>query len=294
MPSSVPQFTTGLCPICGDAKLQFGFEKQGRRFWICTLCGLGLQWPLPTPNQLQRYYDEQYAAGMYATFTAASAMKTMTARQRIKELRPWVQVAGRWLDVGCADGVFVREAAAAGAQASGVELSSVAASQARAAGLDVQCGHLHDVDSAPAFDCITGFDVLEHVLEPRAMLQQIHQRLKPGGHVVLTLPDSSSVFARLMRSRWWFYIPQEHLHYFNPRTVKALGTLVGLEPVHVARTFKPLTYNYGLTQFKEFNPLIYKVLRGLSALIPERLREVIMPLYIGEMMVVFRKPLQQA
>ena len=278
------------CPLCGPVELKPLFEKKARRFWSCSKCGLEKQHPLPTLAELAAYYDGQFSTGMYQTFTSAEEMKTMTARQRLKEILPTIPPTGRWLDVGCANGVFVREAAALGANAEGVELSSVAVSQATAAGLPVVCGGLEDVSAEPAFDCITAFDVLEHVLDPLEFLQGIAKRLKPGGHAALTMPDKSSIYAKVMGSRWWFYIPEEHLHYFDPEIIRQLMHKVGLEPVAVGRTFKPLTYDYGLTQFIEFNPLIYRVMKLASSFIPRRLRQWIVPLYIGEMKAIARKP----
>lgn len=283
--------TIATCPLCGENPLRWLFEKKGRQFWACQKCGLEKQVPLPTLSELQTYYDAQFDSGMYQTFTSAEQMKTMTARQRLKEITPWIKPQGRWLDVGCANGVFVREAAALGAQAEGVELSSVAVNQAVEAGLPVRCGALEDVGTGADFDCITAFDVLEHVLDPLTFLQDIASRLKPGGHAALTMPDKSSIYAQLMGSRWWFYIPEEHLHYFDHEIIRALMIKVGLEPVNVSRTFKPLTYDYGLTQFIEFNPLIYRVMKLASAILPRKLRQWIVPLYIGEMKVIARKPL---
>lgn len=279
------------CPVCGEVSLRWLFEKKGRQFWACQNCSLEKQVPLPTLQELQAYYDAQFDSGMYQTFTSAEQMKTMTAKQRLKEITPVIKPQGRWLDVGCANGVFVREAAASGAKAEGVELSSVAVAQAVEAGLPVRCGGLEEIEDAPSFDCITAFDVLEHVLDPLTFMQDIAKRLKPGGHAALTMPDKSSIFAKLMGSRWWFYIPEEHLHYFDHTIIRQLMIKVGLEPVVVARTFKPLTYDYGLTQFIEFNPLIYRVMKLASAVIPKKLRQWIVPLYIGEMKVIARKPL---
>lgn len=265
------------------------FEKAGRRFAACTKCGLAMQVPLPPAETLQAYYDAQFADGMYAVFTAAEQMKTMTAKWRLKAIAPWVRPQGRWLDVGCANGVFVREAAATGVQAEGIELSGVAVSSAVASGLPVRRGALADVASGAAFDCISAFDVIEHVADPLAFLQDIVGRLRPGGHAVLTLPDKSSIFARLMGARWWFYIPDEHLHYFDRVIMRALLDKVGLETVSIGRAFKPLTYDYGLTQFEAYNPLIHGAMRLAAAIIPPGLRRRIVPLYIGEMMVIARK-----
>lgn len=288
--SAIHSGVNATCPLCGENPLRWLFEKKGRQFWVCQKCGLEMQVPLPTLEELQSYYDAQFDSGMYQTFTSAEQMKTMTARQRLKEITPWIRLQGRWLDVGCANGVFVREAAALGAQAEGVELSRVAVAQAVEAGLPVRCGALEEVPAGPDFDCITAFDVLEHVLDPLTFLQDIVARLKPGGHAALTMPDKSSLYARLMGARWWFYIPEEHLHYFDHEIIRALMIKVGLEPVVVSRTFKPLTYDYGLTQFIEFNPLIYRVMKLASVILPRKLRQWIVPLYIGEMKVIARKP----
>jgi len=281
---------TGHCPNCGPVALSPLFEKKGRQFWRCDGCDVRLQWPLPTARELEAYYEREFAEGMYATFTAAEEMKVMTAEQRLKELSPWVPMSGRWLDVGCANGVLVEAAAKRGIAASGVELSTHAVAQGVARGLDLAAGMLEDLPVEMKYDCITAYDVLEHVLDPRGFLQAVTERLKPGGYAVLSLPNVASIFAKVMGSRWWFYIPEEHLHYFTPATVSQLGQKVGLETVRVGRTFKPLTFNYGMTQFVEYNPLIYKVMKLASSLIPGKLREWIVPLYIGEMQVVFRKP----
>ena len=282
--------STGSCPLCGVVPLRRLFAKAGRQFAACVKCGLEMQTPIPTPESLEAYYDAQFADGIYAVFTAAGQMKTMTARWRLKEIARWRKAQGRWLDVGCADGVFVREAAASGVQAEGVELSGVAASSAVAGGLQVRHGRLADVESRAAFDLISAFDVIEHVADPLAFLRDIVTRLRSGGHAVLTLPDKSCIFARLMGARWWFYIPDEHLHYFDRTIMRALLDKVGLETVNIGRAFKPLTYDYGLSQFEAFNPLIHRAMKVASAIIPARLRRRTVPLYIGEMMVIARKP----
>lgn len=280
---------TERCPLCGPVTLRWRFEKKGRQFWSCPRCGIRMQRPLPTATELQAYYDAQYASGMYKTFADATEMKAMTARRRLHEISPRVPAAGRWLDVGAADGTFVREARRLGIQAEGVELSAVAVEQARGAGLPVTQGALEDVALMPGYDCITAFDVLEHVLDPSGFLSALADRLRTGGFAVLTMPNASSVFCRLMGPRWWFYIPDEHLHYFDPATIRAMMARAGLEAVEVSRTYKPLTFDYGLTQFVEYNPWIYRGMKLVAHVLPARLRARILAVYIGEIKVIARK-----
>ena len=279
-----------LCPICGPAEAAALFVKKHRKFHQCNGCGLRLQWPLPTEEELQQYYDNEFSKGMYRTFTEATVMKERTAAHRLRKVLRWTSPTGRWLDVGCANGVFVSTAAGLGADASGIELSSVAVEQARQQGLDVKQARIEDLPITDRYDCVTAFDVIEHVLDPNQFLQSIADRLNDGAACVLSLPDANSVFARIMGKAWWFYIPEEHLHYFTAGTIRKLATKVGLETAHVGKAFKPLTFDYGLTQFKEFNPWIYRVLSSLAFVIPKTMRSAVMPFYIGEMLVVLRKP----
>ncbi len=247
-----------------------------------------MQWPLPTQAELAQYYDREFAQGMYRTFTQAASMKEQTAQYRLRRVLRWADVEGKWLDVGCANGVFVASAAGVGADAYGIELSEVAVDQAVENGLQVRRARIEDLPSSERYSCITAFDVIEHVLDPFGFLEAISARLQPGGICVLSLPDLSSVYAKVMGKNWWFYIPEEHLHYFHPKNIQRLADRVGLEPIHIGKTFKPLTFDYGLTQFKEFNPWIYRVLSASSLVIPARLRRAIIPCYIGEMLVVLR------
>lgn len=281
------QSQTLACPLCGDSPFEKLFEKKRRNFWRCQSCGLEKQHPLPTPNELSEYYESSFRDGLYKTFTAAGDMKRMTAEQRIKELLPHVPLEGRWLDVGCANGEFIAQLQARGMQTvEGLELSSVAVEQAVARGLNVRCGTMEDLPAGETYDCISAFDVIEHVLDPLGFLQQITARLKPRGRLVLTMPDKSSLHRRLMGRRWYFYIPEEHLHYYDGTVMRGLFAKVGLTTVHTGTSFKPLTFDYGLTQFEEYNPIIHRMLKAFSVVLPSSLRQRIVPWPIGEFMAV--------
>lgn len=249
-----------------------------------------LQYPLPTPEALKAYYETSYAEGMYHEFAAATAMKEMTAQRRLLEISRHLPIAGRWLDVGCGDGMFVRVAGERGTQASGVELSDVAVRLAKEKSLDVSCGTVECLESNKRFNTVTAFDVLEHVLDPSEFLSQLHERVEPEGSLVLTLPDMDSLARRLMGSRWYFYIPEEHLHYFNRNNLSQLLVQHGFHVKAMPRTYKPLTFDYSMIQFQQFNPWIHRVLGTCGKVIPPGLRQKIVPLPIGEMMIIAERP----
>lgn len=274
------------CPLCGTARFKRLFSKKGRDFWRCSGCGLEKQIPLPDEEELQRFYDNEYKEGLYETFTSADKMKKMTARQRIKEMSPLINTAGKWLDIGAANGVFVEEALKKGAAAQGIELSEHAVVQARRRNVPVSRGSINDLKEDEFFDCITAFDVLEHLLDPFDFLKKAATHLYPNGRLVLTVPNKASVIRLLMGKRWYFYIPEEHLHYFDPSIIRGLLKKAGLEVFSIKPTYKPLTFDYSLTQFAEYNTGIYRALKFLSIILPRKLREKIIPVYIGEIMII--------
>lgn len=279
-----------ICPACGGEIFRKLFSKKSRDFWLCSSCGLQKQHPLPSDAELFEYYETSYRSGMYEDFADAGNLKNMTARQRLRELRRKTNVSGKWLDVGTSTGNFVKALLDDGVDAEGIELSETAVSVAREHGLPVRAGTIDMLPGEASFDTVSAFDVIEHVIDPIGFLESVWSRLNPGGHLVMTLPNLRSLSRFLMRSRWYFYIPEEHLHYFSPVTIAMMLRRRGFEEISVDPTYKPMTFNYAQTQFIEYNPAVYKVLNAAGKTIPASLREMVIPLPIGEMMVVARKP----
>ena len=277
------------CPLCGVVEFRKCFTKKDRHFYQCSQCDMQMQSPLPTLTELADYYEQSFANGMYQEFAAADEMKRMTARQRISEIQRTVPIEGKWLDVGCANGVFVQAVAGHGVDAAGVELSQHAVSIGREQGLSLHVGTVDDLPAGETYDCITAFDVLEHVLEPLDFIGSLRSRLNDGGHVIMTVPNTGGIVRRLMGKRWYFYIPEEHLHYFNRKNLAGLMRKQGFDVLEVGATHKPMTYDYAMTQFAEFNPLIFRVLKAVSNVVPKKLRSRPVPLPIGELRIIARK-----
>lgn len=276
------------CPVCQGTRFRKLFTKKGRDFWKCTECGLERQYPLPTIADLQAFYELSYAAGLYREFASAVELKRLTAEHRFRMIRD--ECPGhRWLDVGASNGVFVEFLRARGIDAHGIDLSHVAVAQARARGVPVESTRLEDYRAEAPFDVVSAFDLIEHAIDPVASLRAIHLLLAPGGKLVITLPNRDSAIRRLMGWRWFFYIPEEHLHYFGPSTIRRLLSRAGFATERVASISKPLSYRYSLAQLAEYNPTLHRPLRSLSRVLPSRVLDCVVPLPIGEMLVIARR-----
>src|SRR5260370_437257 len=198
------------CPICASDRARFAAEHHSLRVARCLDCGHGYVWPVPSPEFLDSIYrDESYYEGSedsigfrdYASLEPAR--KRMFARHlaRIEgDVRP-----GRILDVGGANGDFLKVARDRGWQVFGAD-PSAARAQVEAAGIQLVGTTVHDAKIEDgSLDAVTCWDVLEHVTDPVADLTRTVELLKPDAVVALTVPDSADFLARVSGRRWFGY-----------------------------------------------------------------------------------------
>lgn len=222
----------------------------------CRLCG---------HMQLDRFPPEGELAAAYASaasgdYIEEEAGQRATAERILKRVERHAG-PGQLVDLGCWVGFLMAEAEARGWQAVGVEPSRFASEYARREqGLDVRT---EDLFTAPlphgSFDAVVLGDVIEHLNRPGEALDRARALLAPAGVVVLMVPDSGSLVARLLGSRWWSVIPT-HLHYFTRRSIAALLRRSGLEPVHVGTDPKAFTVRYYLEKTSGYSPGMSRML----------------------------------
>lgn len=102
----------------------------------------------------------------------------------------------RSLDVGCGYGAMLRELGRYGS-ASGVDVAAEAVEECRRRGIeDVAVSSAYSVPEPDgSFDVVAFFDCLEHLEDDGAALREANRLLRPGGHVVVTLPAYKFLYA---------------------------------------------------------------------------------------------------
>jgi SAM-dependent methyltransferase len=137
---------------------------------------------------------------------------------------------GDLLDVGCAFGFFLEEAGRRGWRAVGIDLSPQAVALASARGLDARLVGVEAAGFADeSFDAVTLFYVLEHVRDPRAVLERVYRWLRPGGTAVLRVPHTAPLVQLLdsLGVRNELLDPPHHLVDFPPPLLGRLLAEVG-------------------------------------------------------------------
>ncbi|MGH2829308.1 MAG: class I SAM-dependent methyltransferase, partial [Actinomycetota bacterium] len=148
---------------------------------------------------------------------------------------------GRILDVGCFTGTLLEVAAGRGWEPWGVEINKVASGYARdQLGYRVHTGLLHDA-ALPGdhFDAVAATDTIEHLIDPLGSLREIHRVLKPGGHVVLTVPNArmqvpkENLKKRLGRGRGLVIGGLAHINHFTPQSIRRILRGVGFDGIEI-------------------------------------------------------------
>ena len=142
---------------------------------------------------------------------------------------------GRFMDVGCGSGGVLNLAQAMGWQAEGLEFDPVAVASARHAGLTVTEGgyeRLHDWPQT--FDALLCSHVIEHVHDPRAMVEAMHAALRRNGMLFLSTPNVQSDVHRFFGRYWRGLEAPRHLSIFSETALVDLLEKVGFEVVSYA------------------------------------------------------------
>jgi SAM-dependent methyltransferase len=172
----------------------------------------------------------------YGSYAAQEVTLRATFRGLLRGMQRQRMTGGRLLEIGCAYGYFLEEAAPFFRHRTGTDYSREALARAHGRADALVLGGPSDLSEEPSFDAAACIHVIEHVYEPVAWLGEIRRRLAPGGALVVATPDAGSLWRPLMGGRWPFYKPPEHVTFFDHTTLARL--LVGAGFVDV----RPLPY----------------------------------------------------
>lgn len=242
------------CFLCGRASAfeggYSGFKIGAMTYDIrfCGGCGLGMTSPFPGEKELKDIYSGSYREGDSTRFF--SPVERCIRVFRVLRCRKveGLSKKGKVLDVGCGRGDFLALMAGRGWRCSGLELDKRIEARGREAGLDLRAGSLDDIRFPDGvFDAVTFWHVFEHIRNPEEAVLECGRILKPGGLLVIAVPNTGSMQARLSGGHWFHLDPPFHLYHYSLENLRSLLDRSGFRVSRV-RHFS-LEYNpYGCLQ----------------------------------------------
>lgn len=142
---------------------------------------------------------------------------------------------GKLLDVGCGSGASLKIAQQLGWSVTGLEIDPAAVKVARSLDLNIIEGDYRQLAQlTDGFDCIVCSHVLEHVYHPLEMLTLLTMALRPGGVLLLSLPNANSHVRVLFGENWRGLEAPRHISI--PTLQKTIGLLRTLGYVNIEQT----------------------------------------------------------
>jgi SAM-dependent methyltransferase len=176
-----------------------------------------------------------YAASRPRLYGSTRPILAGFDRRRLKLLEELAPPPARLLDAGAGRGRFVLAARAAGYDAYGIEPSRGGVAAAAALGAPVTLASIETAEiEAGSVDVVVLWHVLEHLEEPAAALQRISVWLRPGGRLLVGVPNYASAQARIGAGRWYHLDVPRHRVHFTPCGLDSLLGSQGFEPLRTA------------------------------------------------------------
>jgi 2-polyprenyl-3-methyl-5-hydroxy-6-metoxy-1,4-benzoquinol methylase len=276
-----------LCNLCGEDQPRELAVINSTRIVTCSRCGLGYVNPRESPDVLARIDEEYYGDGKIleeaSHFNVGGTPLFLHVLRLISRHKP----SGKVLDIGSGGGFFLKLAKEHGYTPYGVEVDEDGCVVARRhGGLNIVHGTIFDAKFDTAFfDAVTTLNCLEHIDNPSDLLNEVKRVLKPGGLLVVSVPnlifgrgllrfyDIVSTVGRVpdFRNTFGVFHVPEHHYFFSPATLKAMLSKLGFEDIKVMNAY-PIR-NPGYPVWTAFKYLSYYVSSAVTfatagALIP--------------------------
>lgn len=285
------------CPVCDstdfaveypdtigalDASFDYNFARNFNLTYRIIKCrDCGHHYASPRPESLWSRYSGDDSDSIYME---NSDQRIATSHEALKRIIGYKE-KGRLLDVGCATGDFLTVAKTF-YKVEGLELSEWSSKLAQKKGFSVHRQLLSEMKIRNHYDIVTLWGVIEHFEYPKKEIENISGLLKDGGLVCLWTGDVSSVVAKVLGKKWWYYQGQ-HIQMFTQKSICRLFESSGFKKVYIG------PYPYVVTSRSLINSLSrYPSIRKIAE--PILKMKIISSLKFtlklpGEMFAIFEK-----
>lgn len=210
------------CNLCGqnNAKLLFrandiNYKTTGEVFSIvqCRVCKLVYVNPRPAESELSKFYSDEYRP-----------YKATNTEKIFYEGPP--HPSQHILDIGSGSGDFLIELHKKDKTLAlyGVDFDKRAVEAGKLQGFPIFYGSIFEAKyPAEKFNEAHMSHFLEHAPNPLETLKETNRILKPGGKLIITIPNFASLSRMTFGKHWYHLDAPRHLYHFTPRT---LGTML--------------------------------------------------------------------
>ena len=221
------------CNLCGSDEKEIISVQDESRLVRCRKCNLVYVDNRLTKDETMRLYGKDYFTQERRELSRIREKHILKTIRKLKNRKE----KGRLLDIGCAEGEFLKLVEEnTNLEPFGVDISEYAAEQAKSKGLNVKCCESVEASFEDEyFDVITMRHVLEHVHDPLQTIKEMNRILKKDGILIIEVPNSkymlfkARLVSRVLKRPAYFLEIKEHLYHFDDNMLNRLLSLGGFK-----------------------------------------------------------------
>ncbi len=247
------------CPACSSDRSQALTCIDAHRFCRCRECLTIFQSPRLSADLLNRQYDRTYFESEdimtgYPDYEHRKDLQIQTAEWQWKEVEKIStgRQLSRILDVGCGSSHFLRLGFATEKDCWGVDLIDLGSEPH----IEFRLGSFLEVDLPESFfDLIVFNDSFEHFPASRAVLKRCRKLLRPGGALMINMPDPDSWVARFSGTSWISF-KREHLVLYPRAAARGLFEECSFRPLRRIASRQAVDWQYVEPRLRRVSPFL--------------------------------------
>jgi SAM-dependent methyltransferase len=228
--------STRICPACGGGLIPWRTIPGGEPADVteyelerCASCGSAVTDGRPPAHDASE--TGQYTPAPPRFAGAIAALQRCVSRQPVRfRRRAGLQTGARVLDIGAGPGRLVEALNSSGFHAAGIEPSRRSVALAHQAGRAVEQRDLFE-HSDSGLDAAVMWHVLEHLDDPPTALATVRGWLRPGGLLLVGVPNLASMQAEVAGEGWLHLDAPRHRIHFTADGLRRLLVRSGFEVV---------------------------------------------------------------
>lgn len=231
-----------ICTVCKKNESSFYISTNALMheannevylFNICANCKTVFLTNPVNSEDLNHYYTENYlpyrgskAWGKYSSFVENSQKNLDLNRVNfVKKYFNKNELNSAILDVGCGNPSFLKLLhQKTKVNCTGIDFSDSGWKGANYQDLTLIKVAIEDFKTTTLFDVITLWHYLEHDYNPNQTIETLYKSLKPGGKLIIEVPDYKSWSAKKQKSHWQGWHSPRHLSLFSKKSFDVLFT----------------------------------------------------------------------
>jgi 2-polyprenyl-3-methyl-5-hydroxy-6-metoxy-1,4-benzoquinol methylase len=259
------------CPSCEATDPTVLFLKDGFPHGRCSSCGLVYVAPIITEEAVMKFYEKESS---WTEVLFSEEQVDLDVRKFVYGLDLIEEncLSGRILDIGCGPGFFLQEARERGWLVEGMEMNERCVERLKQLDIPVCTDPLEHSDLEPeTFNAVAMWEVLEHLRHPRQALDQVYNLLKPGGILLICVPNFASLVNRIMHEKAGTFAGYSHVNFFEASTLKHLQEECGFDVIEMETVITELGTINNYLNFA--NPYLGDSELALPLLTPDYIHE---------------------